>query len=437
MKVAALVSCCALFLLMSCASGAPPRCGDGYLGEDEVCDDGNNSDGDGCSADCGSQEICGNGLVDDAAGEVCDDGNTVSGDGCNETCRSDETCGNGVVDDDEECDDGNVMAGDGCSPLCVTEVCGDGMVDPGEVCDDGNEIDGDGCSANCLSDETCGNDIVDGGETCDDGNNVSGDGCSEDCLSDESCGNNTVDTAAGETCDDGNSVDGDGCSSLCAVETVYLWTVRESDDMLRVLDTSNLTFTDIGTLTQTFEFGELAWDSSTQTMWMVDGRGSRSLHRVDINTGVVTTVGSHGITDLFGLVFDTSTNTLYGSGESPSGFFVMNTATGSASLIGDPGRAADGLAYDSLRDQILGLDAGGNGDMHIIDRVTGSSVVVSSNGFVNNCGLAYDARDDIYWAIDWDGSLYTYDPNSGYSRTGPILDNLGPHDGLTPGPPPP
>jgi cysteine-rich repeat protein len=38
-------------------------CGDGYRAYDEVCDDGNNTDEDGCSADCSSSEVCGNGIL--------------------------------------------------------------------------------------------------------------------------------------------------------------------------------------------------------------------------------------------------------------------------------------------------------------------------------------------------------------------------------------
>src|SRR5690606_20446340 len=98
--------------------------------------------------------------------------NSDSGDGCSADCLSDETCGNGHLDAGEECDDGNTLPGDGCSPDCVPEACGNGVVDPGEVCDDGNNVSGDGCSADCLSDETCGNGYVDAaaGESCDDGN---------------------------------------------------------------------------------------------------------------------------------------------------------------------------------------------------------------------------------------------------------------------------
>ena len=68
---------------------------------------------------------CGNGTRD--AGEVCDDGNNTSGDGCNSTCTSNETCGNGITDQPgEACDDGNTRNGDGCSSACTVE--------PGWIC---------------------------------------------------------------------------------------------------------------------------------------------------------------------------------------------------------------------------------------------------------------------------------------------------------------
>jgi len=73
---------------------------------------------------------CGNGRIDRAdpadpldQGEVCDDGNERSGDGCSSDCRSDETCGNGVVDPIklERCDDGDLVSNDGCDSVCQPE----------------------------------------------------------------------------------------------------------------------------------------------------------------------------------------------------------------------------------------------------------------------------------------------------------------------------
>ena len=80
----------------SCASGAclVPVCGDGVIEPGEVCDDGNQSLGDGCGADCRSNETCGNGRVDPiriAGGEAtpfeqCDGGDVLGHDGCSSTC---------------------------------------------------------------------------------------------------------------------------------------------------------------------------------------------------------------------------------------------------------------------------------------------------------------------------------------------------------------
>ena len=68
---------------------APILCGNGILEKGEECDDGNNVNGDGCSAACKVEipkgPVCGNGVLE--IGEQCDDGNTVSGDGCSSTCK--------------------------------------------------------------------------------------------------------------------------------------------------------------------------------------------------------------------------------------------------------------------------------------------------------------------------------------------------------------
>ena len=63
-------------------------CGDGIVEPGEVCDDGNTRSGDGCSADCKSNETCGNGIIDTAVGEQCDDGNLLSHDGCDSKCSA-------------------------------------------------------------------------------------------------------------------------------------------------------------------------------------------------------------------------------------------------------------------------------------------------------------------------------------------------------------
>ncbi|MBI2376998.1 MAG: DUF4215 domain-containing protein [Deltaproteobacteria bacterium] len=129
-----------------------PSCGDGFVEGAEQCDDGNNLDGDFCSATCQIEPGCGNGVWEPELEEGCDDGNNTNGDGCSATCGIEQTCGNSLVEGTETCDDGNTADGDWCSSICQIEPgCGNAIIEPelGEMCDDGNGANGDGCSATC------------------------------------------------------------------------------------------------------------------------------------------------------------------------------------------------------------------------------------------------------------------------------------------------
>lgn len=62
-------------------------CGNLRTDYGEQCDDGNSVTGDGCAADCLSNETCGNSEFDVSSNETCDDGNLIDHDGCSSTCR--------------------------------------------------------------------------------------------------------------------------------------------------------------------------------------------------------------------------------------------------------------------------------------------------------------------------------------------------------------
>ena len=68
--------------------------------------------------------FCGDGVLD--PGEACDDGNNIDGDGCSALCTVEPFCGDGVLDPGEQCDDGNNVDGDGCSAVCTVEGGGEG-----------------------------------------------------------------------------------------------------------------------------------------------------------------------------------------------------------------------------------------------------------------------------------------------------------------------
>ncbi len=67
-------------------------CGNGVVNSGEACDDGNTvADANGCSSSCGLA-LCGNGLLNNRQWpnfdqEICDDGNLVEGDGCSRLCE--------------------------------------------------------------------------------------------------------------------------------------------------------------------------------------------------------------------------------------------------------------------------------------------------------------------------------------------------------------
>ncbi len=219
---------------------AMPVCGDGTLDMDEMCDDANTEDGDGCSATCAPEEGF---SCDDASPSVCG-----------------PTCGDGVTLGDEQCDDGDVGNSDGCSSTCQVEPgwscdgepslcttgCGDGVIAGAEGCDDGDLEDGDGCSARCsletfwectgepsVCTTECGDDNIVGPEECDDGEAIDGDGCSATCIIESgwtcmdepstcetTCGDGIA--AGAETCDAGGIASGDGCTATCDIE--FGWT---------------------------------------------------------------------------------------------------------------------------------------------------------------------------------------------------------------------
>jgi len=246
------------------------QCGDGALQVDEICDDGNKENGDGCSANClleeGTVVVCGDGIL--TSGEECDDDNEADGDGCSSSCLIEQYCGNGIVSHAEECDDGNNAAGDGCSPICeiegtqqhnaapgststieATPYCGDGTLDSAEQCDNGienSDTAADACRTTCIN-SSCGDYVLDAGEQCDNGagnSSVIPDRCRKNCRL-PFCGDGIIDTGEqcdgslncrsnctlilssvcgngveeyGESCDDGNLTNGDGCNNTCQIE---------------------------------------------------------------------------------------------------------------------------------------------------------------------------------------------------------------------------
>ena len=164
---------------------------------------------------------CGDGALETF--ESCDDGNTTDGDGCSSTCVIEETC-NGVDDDlDGSVDNGFADTDADGTADCVDEEECDGVDNNGDgsIDEDFADTDGDG-TADCVDTEDCdGVDNNGDGLTDEDFADTDGDGIA-DCVEVEVvvCGDGTWDSGT-EECDDGNSVSGDGCDASCVIEGGY------------------------------------------------------------------------------------------------------------------------------------------------------------------------------------------------------------------------
>ncbi|MCH2109649.1 MAG: DUF4215 domain-containing protein, partial [Polyangiaceae bacterium] len=148
------------------------QCGNGKLEGDEVCDDGNTLDEDGCSSGC-LREV-GESCLSDAecASSVCEVG----------ACQLGGVCGNFRKEGAEQCDFGlmgTVLCTSNCE-LVLDKQCADDLDCAGGRC---NQLDG------VCAFPRCGDAVRDDGEACDDGNTKADDGCSSDCLREdgESC----------------------------------------------------------------------------------------------------------------------------------------------------------------------------------------------------------------------------------------------------------
>ena len=194
-----------------------PDCEDYYLCGETLCQDGIDNDSDGlvdcCDPNCESQTHCWESLnCADLTDNDCDSLVDCDDPDCNWDCGSPEVCDNGVDDDL----DGQVDCSDlddcGCDPACNAEICDNGVDDDGD-----NLIDCNDCA--CWCDPACPNECG----NCFDGVDNDGDGYTDcedlDCLESEDACNEIP-----ETCDDLIDNDGDGlvdcCDDECAGESV-------------------------------------------------------------------------------------------------------------------------------------------------------------------------------------------------------------------------
>ncbi|CAK77967.1 unnamed protein product (macronuclear) [Paramecium tetraurelia] len=254
-----------------------PKCQDGILIQEEVCDDGNRIQFDGCYKclkscqieclfcsenkcyncqngwqlqDYQCKQICGDGQLAIFSNEQCDDPEDPNCTDCNYQCDNDCLICN-QFQNCEICKHPFQMKNGKC-----LSICGDNIITPPfEQCDDGNDIPYDGCydcqfkcsfgCIKCQKDNKCvqcdelnyildthtyicqakqpNSDLEPKEE--ENNNDLVIISCNENqefinyqCVN--LCGNGILNSLF-EQCDDGNNEGGDGCSALCFEEDSY------------------------------------------------------------------------------------------------------------------------------------------------------------------------------------------------------------------------
>jgi hypothetical protein len=186
--------------------------------------------------------------------------------------------------------------------------------------------------------------------------------------------------------------------------------------MFRQLDPETFQYTNIGMLGFDYAFGDCAWSTGNNTLYMVSST-TQTLYRVTTTTGVANLVGTHGIAQLRALAYHPPSGRLYAIGGGKQLFYIL-PSNGAATYVGTTGIALDGLAWDSKRNRMVGLESNINGGtLYTIDLAKGTATQLAPAGPINNAGLTYDSVADRYWAVDNDGHLFDYNPNANMTRT--------------------
>ena len=151
-------------------------------------------------------------------------------------------------------------------------------------------------------------------------------------------------------------------------------------------------------------------------------------------TGAATLLGDLGLDASNGdLAYDSSTDTLYASDMTTAdlqqtGLARIDRRTGAATFIGDHGDSINvaGLAYVASGDVLYGADMESN-SLVIVDRTTGALTMVGPFGVTGMRDLAYNASTDTLYGVDG-ANLFAISRATGHAS---FLGNLGPMFGVS------
>ena len=394
------------------------------------------NDGDGFGQPGSQSERCA-GENSASTGGDCVDGNAAINPGATEICDGlDNDCDSLTDDDDPGVDESTASTwyldsdGDGWGAGEGIDTCTPptGHVEDNTDCDDSDrEVFGPGLWVTDGDGDGYGAGDTTGPASCTPpAANLVSEYLPEDCED----GDASIYPTALEVCEDEIDQDCDGEDLPCIT---YLYTINTSTDQLQAISLATGVIETIGPIGFDLQFGDLAFDRASGNMYLIEARPNRRLHSINTSTGAATLLGEHGVEDLFGAGYHIPSGTLYASGETPRGWYRMNTSTATAVFLGEPDASLTDIAWDPIRETFVGYE-GLSGKLYSISLGTGDTTLIANLTFINNGGIEVDPLTGDYYIIDLSGKFYRVQPDADYTRT-EIMSGIGAHDGLTVGPP--
>lgn len=215
------------------------------------------------------------------------------------------------------------------------------------------------------------------------------------------------------TASDGTTMAMGDASATITPRIAYTMSENSTASVLQKIDLDTGALTDIGPTGVGYNFGDLAWDRVAQKLYMVDGRGAKSLYVMDTTTGAATLIGPHGLNDLFSI--GVAPTGLYGIAQTAGNvLYKLDTTTGAATQVAAIAPTVngymEGLVYDSAHDRMMSMN--NNGEFHVVDVTTAGVAKLAGNTDMNDFGMTYDPYVDRYYTMDYNARLQAFDSTS-------------------------
>lgn len=201
------------------------------------------------------------------------------------------------------------------------------------------------------------------------------------------------------------------CLGVGTASAGTYYALDDDDNSIWAIDPITYNYTYVGsTGIADGNFGDMAFDSNTNTAYWVAGRGNNNLYTINLTTGAATLIGYHGVEDMFALGYDTKAGKLYGE-DSFGNFYSLNTTTGAATLIGTNSVFPGGLTYRADKDQLV-LSGAGDRSFYTMDRTNGAADYLGAVKYLDDNDVAYNPDKNVYMVDDWRGLLVELDADT-------------------------